>query len=118
MEIVKLIGADILPDDQKLIIEAARIIRLGFLQQNAYHAVDTYVPIEKQKKMLETYLYFYDAARALIERNIPLGQLRDTGIADTLIRIKYDVPNDQLGLFNDYHQKIDQAITTVLEANA
>ena len=49
MEIVKLIGADVLPDDQKLIIEIARVIRVGFLQQNAFHKDDTFVPLEKQK---------------------------------------------------------------------
>ena len=49
MEIVKLIGSDVLPDDQKLVIETARVIRVGFLQQNAFHADDTYVPLEKQK---------------------------------------------------------------------
>lgn len=48
MEIVKLIGSDVLPDDQKLVIETARVIRVGFLQQNAFHADDTYVPLEKQ----------------------------------------------------------------------
>ena len=46
MEIVKLIGSDVLPDDQKLVIETAKVIRVGFLQQNAYHADDTYVPLE------------------------------------------------------------------------
>ncbi len=48
MEIVKLIGSDVLPDDQKLTLEIARVIRLGFLQQNAFHAEDTCVPMEKQ----------------------------------------------------------------------
>ena len=57
MEIVKLIGADVLPDDQKLVIEIARVIRVGFLQQNAFHAEDTYVPLEKQKQMMEIILY-------------------------------------------------------------
>ncbi len=117
MEIVKLIGADILPDDQKLVIEAARIIRLGFLQQNAYHETDTYVPIEKQKGMMEIYLYFYDAVKPLIDRSIPISQLRDTGIIDALIRIKYDVPNDGIGLLDGYRENIDDAVRTVLEAN-
>ncbi|MDR1669281.1 MAG: V-type ATP synthase subunit A [Oscillospiraceae bacterium] len=117
MEIVKLIGADILPDDQKLVIEAARIIRLGFLQQNAYHDTDTYVPIEKQKGMMEIYLYFYDAAKPIVDRNIPIAQLRDTGITDALIRIKYDVPNDNIALLDDYRGKIDGAVRSVLEAN-
>ena len=53
MEIVKLIGADVLPDDQKLVIETARVIRVGFLQQNAFHAEDTFVPLEKQKQMMQ-----------------------------------------------------------------
>ena len=44
-------GADVLPDDQKLVIETARVIRVGFLQQNAFHADDTYVPMEKQREM-------------------------------------------------------------------
>lgn len=56
MEIVKLIGADVLPDDQKLVIETARVIRVGFLQQNAYHQDDTYVPMEKQLKMMRVIL--------------------------------------------------------------
>lgn len=49
MEIVKLIGSDVLPDDQEAAIETARVIRVGFLQQNTFHADDTYVPLEKQK---------------------------------------------------------------------
>jgi len=117
VEIVKLIGADILPDDQKLIIEVARLVRVGFLQQNAYHETDTYVPLEKQKKMLEVYLHFYDSARVLVERSIPIGQLRDTGISDELIRIKYDTPNDNLKVFDVYKEKIDKAIASVLETN-
>ncbi len=59
MEIVKLIGSDVLPDDQKLILEIAKVIRLGFLQQNAFHKDDTCVPMEKQFKMMEIILYLY-----------------------------------------------------------
>jgi len=117
MEIVKLIGADILPDDQKLTIEAARVVRLGFLQQNAYHETDTYVPLPKQMKMMEIYLYLYDAARGLLDRSIPIGQLRETGIFDSLIRIKYDVPNDRLELLDGYKGKIDDAISSVMKNN-
>ena len=54
MEIVKLIGSDVLPDDQKLTLEIARVIRLGFLQQNAFHAEDTCVPMSKQFNMMES----------------------------------------------------------------
>ena len=63
MEIVKLIGSDVLPDDQKLTLEIARVIRLGFLQQNAFHQEDTCVPMEKQFKMMETILYLYEKSQ-------------------------------------------------------
>ncbi|MDR0248195.1 MAG: V-type ATP synthase subunit A [Oscillospiraceae bacterium] len=117
MEIVKLIGADILPEDQKLIIEAARVVRLGFLQQNAYHATDTFVPIEKQKRMMELMLRLYDGALTLVERGIPLSQLKETGIFDELIRMKYDIPNDSLHLLDGTGENIDKALRAVTEAN-
>jgi V/A-type H+-transporting ATPase subunit A len=117
MEIVKLIGADILPDDQKLIIESARIVRLGFLQQNAYHDTDTYVPIEKQFKMMEIMLYFYERSKELDKRNIPISQLKETGVLDKLIRIKYDIPNNNLDQFDDYKRLVDESIDSVLTKN-
>ena len=71
MEIVKLIGADVLPDDQKLVLEIAKVIRLGFLQQNAFHKDDTSVPLTKQFKMMETILYLYKKSKALIAMGMP-----------------------------------------------
>lgn len=117
MEIVKLIGADILPEDQKLVIEAARVVRLGFLQQNAYHATDTYVPLEKQKLMMQIMLKLYDGAKQLVERSIPLSQLKATGIFDRLIRIKYDIPNENLEMFDDYNKDVENSIAGVLADN-
>ena len=117
MEIVKLIGADILPEDQKLIIETARLIRVGFLQQNAYHAVDTYVPLEKQLRMMELILKLYDGAKVIIERSIPLSQLKQTGIFDELTKMKYEVPNEELDKFALYDQQIDAALAQVNQAN-
>jgi V/A-type H+-transporting ATPase subunit A len=117
LEIVKLIGSDILPEDQKLIIETARIIRLGFLQQNSYHETDTYVPIEKQLKMMDVILHFYDKARLLVEKSIPLSLLRATGIYESLIKIKYDVPNDNINKINEYYEQIDRAVGEVISRN-
>ena len=117
MEIVKLIGADILPEDQKLVIETAKLIRVGFLQQNAYHDIDTYVPLEKQLKMMQVILRLYNGARALIARSIPLSQLRATGIFETLTKIKYEIANDQLEKFAEYDALVDEALDTVDKAN-
>ena len=112
-EIVKLIGSDILPEEQKLTIEIARVIRLGFLQQNSFHAVDTYVPMEKMKAMMEVIFRLYDGSRSLLGRSIPLSQIKATGIFERLIRMKYDIPNEEPERFRDYDQAVDDAIASV-----
>ena len=81
LEIVKLIGSDVLPDDQKLILEIARVIRLGFLQQNAFHKDDTCVSMEKQFKMMDTILYLYKQARALVTMGHPMSVLKSENIS-------------------------------------
>ncbi len=113
MEIVKLIGADVLPDDQKLIIEIARVVRVGFLQQNAYHKDDTYVPMEKQLKMMQTIIYLYEQSRKIIARGIPVSEISDLGLFDMLTRMKYDIPNDHLELFDNYYHTIDTKLSQI-----
>ena len=109
MEIVKLIGADVLPDDQKLVIEIARVVRVGFLQQNAFHAEDTYVPLEKQLKMMQIIIYLYEKALETIATGVTVNEITDLGLFEKLIRIKYDIPNNKLELFDDYYTEIDEA---------
>ena len=113
MEIVKLIGSDVLPDDQKLVIEIARVIRVGFLQQNAYHKDDTYVPMEKQLKMMEIILYLYDKVKAMVGDAIPISGVLDTHVFDLLTKMKYEIPNDHLELFDDYYHEIDDKLSQV-----
>ena len=117
MEIVKLIGSDVLPDDQKLTLEIARVIRLGFLQQNAFHQEDTCVPMEKQFKMMESILYLYEKCRALINRGMPVSVLKEDNIFERIISIKYDVPNNELDRFEQYHKDIDTFYDKVMEKN-
>ena len=118
MEIVKLIGADVLPDDQKLTLEIARVIRVGFLQQNAFHKEDTCVPMEKQFKMMEVILYLYQKSRSLISMGMPMSVLKEDGIFDQVIAIKYDIPNDRLDLLDDFKKRIDRFYDSVVERNA
>ncbi|MCI7812985.1 MAG: V-type ATP synthase subunit A [Lachnospiraceae bacterium] len=118
MEIVKLIGGDVLPDDQKLTLEIARVIRLGFLQQNAFHPEDTCVPMEKQFKMMDTILYLYHKAKNLVTMGMPMSVLKSHDIFDRIISIKYDVPNDRLDMFDDYQKAIDEFYDAVLKENA
>ena len=116
MEIVKLIGSDVLPDDQKLVIEIARVIRVGFLQQNAFHKDDTFVPLEKQKLMMKVILHLESRAKQLLLSSIPIARLSELGLFDKLTKMKYDVPNDNLSLFDGYITEIDKAIDGILKA--
>ncbi len=113
MEIVKLIGSDVLPDDQKLVIETARVIRVGFLQQNAFHPDDTFVPPEKQKLMMKTILYLHQKAKEIVAREIPLSKIQALGLFDKLTKMKYDIPNSKLELFDTYLTEIDEKLAEI-----
>lgn len=115
MEIVKLIGSDVLPDDQKLIIETAKVIRQGYLQQNAFHKTDTYMSPANQMVMLEVILYLYDEAKKLTTKNIPLNQLVDTGVFSAMYRMKFDLGEGQT---KEYFIKlVDDSINKVITSN-
>lgn len=109
MEIVKLIGADVLPDDQKLVIETARAVRVGFLQQNAYHKDDTYVPLEKQKLMMKAIVELYHHALDAIKHGVPISGVMKLGFFDRVSKIKFEIPNDKLSMFDDYFKELDEA---------
>lgn len=110
MEIVKLIGSDVLPDEQKLIIEIARVVRVGFLQQNAYHKDDTYVPLEKQNLMMNSILHLYNCCINAISSGISVSDLLSTGLFEKVIKVKYDIPNDHLEKFTLLNVEIEQGI--------
>lgn len=118
MEIVKLIGADVLPDEQKLVLDIAKVIRVGFLQQNAFHKDDTCVPLIKQFKMMDLILYLYKKSRSLVRMGMPMSILKEDPIWDKLITMKYDIPNDALEMFDDYRKQIDNFYDAVIERNA
>ena len=110
MEIVKLIGSDVLPDDQKLVIETAKAIRVGFLQQNAFHADDTFVPLEKQKLMMKAILHLYNKAKKIIAAAIPISRITELGLFERLAKMKYDIPNSRPELFDTLISDIDKAL--------
>ncbi len=116
MEIVKLIGSDVLPDDQKLVIETARVIRVGFLQQNAFHPEDTFVPLEKQMLMMKVILHLYHKAKQLVAAAVPISGILATGLFDKLVKMKYDIPNNKPEMFDEYIREIDTALSGVVHA--
>jgi len=105
MEIVKLIGADVLPDEQRLVIDIAKIIRVGFLQQNAFHKEDTYVPPPKQFRMMEIILHLYEKAQQLIPLSIPVRLIEESGLYEKIIKMKYETSFD--GLIDEINETVN-----------
>ncbi len=112
-EIVKLIGSDVLPDDQKLTLEIARVLRVGFLQQNCFHPEDTYVNYEKQRLMLKVINYLNDECIKYINKKIPISLIIKTGVFELVIKMKYEVPNNKLVKFEEYFTTIDQMLRSI-----
>lgn len=112
-EIVRLIGSDVLPDDQKLVLEIAKVIRVGYLQQNCFHKDDTYVPFEKQFKMMKVIDYLKNKCHEYIEDRYPIASIIKTGVFDFVIKMKYDVANDQIEKLDGYYQIIDEYLKNV-----
>lgn len=113
MEIVKLIGSDVLPEDQKLTLEIGRVVRVGYLQQNSFHPEDTYVSLEKQYKMLKVIHYLRQTCTPYVQKHIPVSLMTQTGVFDEVIKMKYDVPNNNLALLDAYNEKIDAALASI-----
>src|SRR5690554_236841 len=112
-EIASLMGSDVLPDDQKLTIEIGRVIRTGFLQQNAFDAVDTSVPLQKQLRMIECILYLYVSSLRFIERGKALSLILKTSLFDKVIQMKYDIDNESMDAFDKIKVFIDETIDSI-----
>ena len=113
MEIVKLIGKDVLPDEEKLVLEIARVIRVGYLQQNAFHKDDTFVPLEKQLQMMKLILYLERSASSILKEGKAFSLLLRSNVFEKIIKVKYEIPNDNLELFEDYYKIIDDTLSAI-----
>lgn len=116
-EIVKLIGSDILPDEQKLTLQIARVFRLGFLQQNTFHEIDGNVPLKKQAAMLHVILYLKSRCEQLLNWGMPMDYLNRAQIFNELINMRYNVPNNKPEAFNAYYEHIDDFYDTAMAEN-
>ena len=112
-EIVNLMGPDVLPEDQKLVMEIAKVVRVGYLQQNAFHKDDTYVPLAKQLKMMDVILYLNKKCQEAVAQGKVVRAISETGIFEQLIKMKYDIPNDYIEKLDTYYQDIDNALKSV-----
>ena len=107
MDIVKLVGEDVLPDDQRLILEIARIIKTGYLQQNAFHPQDLYTVLSRQYSMLKVIEKLYDRAYSCIKKGIPLSKVKDEKLFSDIIMMKYHTAGEKSKLFQELIDRIN-----------
>ncbi len=94
-EIVQLVGSDALPDEQKMTLEVARMIREIFLQQNAYHKVDTYCPLPRQYKFMKLIKQFSDLSKKAVESDVAVDSIVELPVRNRLAKAKYEENIDQ-----------------------
>lgn len=112
-KVVKLVGPDALPDDQRLILETSRILREGFLQQNALDDIDTYSTPAKQVRLLDLILYFHQRASKIVALGCPITVIIGLPIVNTLVRLRTTVPNDKLQKFDEVRSTMDEQLDTL-----
>ena len=106
LEIARVVGQDVLSDSKRLVLEVAKAIRVGFLQQNAMSDIDSQVPLIKQYKMMQTIILLYERALKLIEKRLPLSEIKKLGFFEEYVKLKMNVANDDLGKFSELNSKI------------
>lgn len=114
LEVVRLVGRDTLSDEDQVKLDTTKSIREDFLQQNAFHDVDTFCPLEKQFKMLDTILYFYDKSQEALEKGVYFSEIEKLDVKENIARMKY-LPNDDLGKIDAIKDIIDSELKKLEE---
>ena len=96
-EIVRLLGPEALPDEEKLILDVARMIQIGFLQQNAYDDIDAYCSPQKQFTMMKMFVRFHQEALKALRNGVPLSRVRSMQVIAPMLRAKFAIKSEDLG---------------------
>lgn len=113
LEVVRLVGRDSLSDEDQMKLHTSKSIREDFLQQNAFHDVDTFCPLEKQFKMLDTILYFYDKGQEALVKGAYFSEIEELDVKESIARMKY-LPNDELEKLDEIKDKIDSQLKNLV----
>ena len=106
-KIAKVVGKDVLSDLKKLVLEICKCIRVGFLQQNSFNEIDTSVPLEKQFKMMDLIVFMYNESLELIEKGIPLSEIKKLGFFERYLKLKYEINNKEIQKFDSVKQEFE-----------
>jgi V/A-type H+-transporting ATPase subunit A len=114
-EIVRLLGPESLPDEEKLVLELARMIKIGILQQNSFDKVDTYCGPEKQLKLVKLMVNFYKEAQRALKEGAPLADIRAMPVITTLLKAKFEVPDDKVVQLEEIDKQMKEQFHKVIE---
>jgi V/A-type H+-transporting ATPase subunit A len=107
-EIVRLLGPEALPDEEKLVLEVARMIKIGILQQNSFDKIDTYCSPQKQLKLVRLMVKFYKEAQKALKEGQSLADIRAMPIITSLLKAKFEIPDDQLSRLDELERRMSE----------
>ena len=113
-EIVRLLGPEVLPDEEKLILDVARIIKVGFLQQTAYDPIDSYTNPKRQVALLRIILAFYKEAGAALKAGVPLQSIRAMPVIAKIMRARFEIKDDELFRISDLTDEMNAAFKALV----
>jgi len=112
-EIVRLLGPEALPDEEKIILEAARMIKIGLLQQNSFDDVDTFCSPEKQFKLMKLLVDFYNKGQQAIKSGASLTDIRVMSIIPSLLKARMDVKDDEMQKLDQLEKEMDEQFKSI-----
>lgn len=112
-QVVRLVGPDVLPDSQRLILFIAGILKDGFLTQSAYDEKDTFCAPDRQVALLRMILTLYRRGHDLVEKGVPLGRVRDLSCIPKVLHAKESFGNDELPGLAELEQRLRDELDTL-----
>jgi V/A-type H+-transporting ATPase subunit A len=112
-EIVRLLGPEALPDEEKIILEVARMIKIGLLQQNSFDDVDTFCSPEKQFKLMKLLVDFYNKGQQAIKSGASLTDIRVMSIIPSLLKARMDVKDDEMQKLDQLEKEMDEQFKSI-----
>ncbi len=114
-EIVRLLGPEALPDEEKLVLEVARMLKIGILQQNSFDEVDTYCGPAKQLKLVRLMVKFYKEAQKALKEGKSLADIRALPIITTLLKAKFEVTDEQISKLDEIEKQLSDSFKGNIE---
>jgi V/A-type H+-transporting ATPase subunit A len=113
-EIVRLLGPEALPEEEKLVLEVARMIKIGILQQNSFDKIDTYCGPEKQLKLVKLMVKFFKEAQKALKEGASLADVRSMPVITSIIKAKFEIPDDQIAKLEEIDRQMIKEFSQII----